>query len=131
MGLVEKRLARQLQETAVPQFEAELKSITGFEPKVEILWDTFIAYDEYPLTRLEGSLLPEILTALRSICQDDLGREALQANLERIRLENTDDENGVDIRFADKELYIKVQLAGGVYRMHSAEQMQRLLERAL
>lgn len=115
----------------LPAFQAELKSVLGFEPLLDIDWESFSAYDEYPLSRLEGDILPGLLGVFRSICRDDLGREALQSALNRIRLEHTDDEGAVELRFAGGELYHKMQLAGDTYRRHSEEQILALLEKAL
>ena len=131
MGLAEKRLAKRIQDEILPGFETELKSLSGFAPRLEINWDSFIAYDEYPLSRLEGSVLPELLDVFRSICRDDLGKEALASALEVIKIENIDDENGVELSFENKVLYHKMQLAGGTYRMHSADQIISLLEKSL
>ncbi|MFM9951946.1 MAG: hypothetical protein ACKV1O_28710 [Saprospiraceae bacterium] len=131
MGLQEKRLAKNIQDNVLPGFIAELTAIGGFEPSLEINWETFIAYDEYPLTRLEGDVLPGLLEVFKSICRDDMGREALQSALKTIRLENTDDESAVELRFADSELYHKMQLAGGTYRRFSEEQIIALLEKSL
>ena len=131
MGLQEKRLAQTIQQKELPEFQAELHTITGFEPQVEILWDTFIAYDTYPLSRLTGSLFREITQALASICTDDLGKSLLKANLTTIRLENTDDEEKVVTSFEDKILYIKAQLVQGVYHMPGSSQIQELIEKKL
>lgn len=131
MGLQEKRLAKNIQDNVLPGFIAETKSITGFEPTLDINWDTFLAYDEYPLSRLEGDILPELLEVFKSICRDEMGREALQSALKTIRLENTDDEEGVELRFADGELYHKMQLAGNTYRRYAADQIITLIEKSL
>jgi hypothetical protein len=131
MGLTEKRLAKQLQDEAIPKFQAEIQAIAGYTPTLDINWDTFTAYDEYPLTRLEGDIFPELLEVFQSICRDDMGKEALKSALTTIRLENTDDEQGSILTFEKNVLYLKMQLAGNVYRRHSAEQITKLLERSL
>ncbi len=131
MGLQEKRLAKNIQDNVLPGFMAEVKSIAGFEPTLNINWDTFVAYDEYPLSRLEGDILPSLLEVFKSICRDDMGREALQSALKTIHLENTDDQEGVTLRFADGELYHKMQLAGSTYSRYTADQIIALLEKSL
>ncbi|MDX2282286.1 MAG: hypothetical protein NW218_22035 [Saprospiraceae bacterium] len=131
MGLQEKRLAKNIQDNVLPGFLEAVKTITGFEPKLDINWDSFIAYDEYPLSRLEGDIFPSLLEVFQSICRDEMGREALKSALKSIRLENTDDEEGVELRFADGELYHRMQLAGGTYRRHGADQIISLLEKSL
>lgn len=131
MGLAEKRLAKHIQDNVLPGFMEQVKSITGFEPMLEINWDTFTAYDEYPLSRLENDILPSLIEVFQSICRDDLGREALQSALKTIRLENTDDDNAVEVSFSDGVLYHRMQLAGGTYSRYSADHIIALLEKAL
>ena len=53
MGLQEKRLAKEIQTEKLPAFEAKIKEIAGYEINVDVDWDTFTAYDSYPLSRLE------------------------------------------------------------------------------
>jgi hypothetical protein len=131
MGLTEKRLAKEIQDNDLPTFVSAVQQVTGFEPKVEIDWDSFTAYDSYPLTRLRDDLLPEILTAIQNICVDDMGKEALKAAMTTIRLENTDDREQVELQFADKVLYQKAQLAGSVYSRYNADNMTELLLKSL
>lgn len=67
----------------------------------------------------------------RRIAIDDMGREALQASLRSIRMENTDDQSTIELRFADGELYHKMQLAGGTYSRYSADLIVPLSEKSL
>jgi hypothetical protein len=131
MGLVERRLAKEIQDTKIPEFKAELKTVTGFEPELDIKWDTFIAFDEYPLTRLRDSMLPSIMDGMKNICIDDMGKEALKAGLTKIILVNTDKGDEVEIRYANKELYVCSQLAGDSHSAYSSDQIQTLLEKNL
>ncbi len=131
MGLAEKRLAKQIQEQDLPNFQSIIKNLTGFDPELDILWDTFTAYDEYPLTRLQNTILPELIEVFQSICRDGLGKEALEGALKTIRLENTHDQNEVTLTFEGGVLFHKVQLAGDTYSRYSTEQIIQLLEQAL
>lgn len=108
-----------------------LRTDCQIETVLNINWETFIAYDEYPFSRLEGDILPGLLEVFKSICRDEMGREALQQALASIRLENTDDEGAVDLRFEGGELYHKMQLAGSTYRRYSEDQLIALLEKSL
>lgn len=131
MGLAEKRLAKRLQDEVIPAFQAELNAIVGYEPTLEIDWDTFTAFDEYPMTRLEGSVLPQLIEVAKSICRDDMGKEALKGAMQKIHLVNTDNDNDVELRFAEGVLYHKMQLAGSTYRYYSTDQIIALLEKSL
>ncbi len=131
MGLAEKRLAKQIQEQDIPAFQSDIRNLTGFDPELEILWDTFTAFDEYPLTRLQNDILPELIEVFQSICRDDLGKEAFAGALKTIRLENTDNPDGVMLKFEGGVLSHKMQLAGDTYSRYSAAQIIQLLEQAL
>ncbi|HMN88508.1 MAG TPA: hypothetical protein PKD70_02300 [Saprospiraceae bacterium] len=131
MGLAEKRLAKQIQEQDIPAFQSEIRNLTGFEPQLEILWDTFTAFDEYPLTRLQNDILPGLVEVLQSICRDDMGKEALAGTLNTIRLENTDDSDRVTLTFEAGVLFHKMQLAGDTYSRYSVAQIIELLEQTL
>jgi hypothetical protein len=131
MGLNERRLAKKIQDEVIPVILKEWEAAAGYQPELEIDWDTFIAYDEYPLSRLEGSILPELTEVFQRIGSDDMGREALKAGLLKIKLENTDDPEAVTMDFTNKVLYHKMQLAGLVFKRYSPEQIAELLERSL
>lgn len=60
-----------------------------------------------------------------------MGKEALQSALKSIRLENTDDQNAVELRLEGGELHHKMQLAGGVYSRYSPSHIIELLEKSL
>jgi hypothetical protein len=131
MGLQEKRLAQQIQQNELPAFQAEIKQITGMEPKIEILWDTFIAYDTYPLSRQTGSVFRDIKNAFEGICKDDFGKEALNGNLDTIKIENTDNADNYACTYEHKVLYIKAQLVQGVYHTPSYSDIQEMIEKKL
>jgi hypothetical protein len=129
MGLVERRLAKEIQDTKIPEFKAELKTVTGFEPELDIKWDTFIAFDEWPLNRLRDSMLPSIMEVMKNICIDDMGKDALKAGLTKIILVNTDKGDDVEIRYANKELYVCGQMAGDSHYSYGSDHIQTLLEK--
>lgn len=131
MTLQEKRLIANIEEQELPKFKTQLKEILGFEPAVEINWDTFAGTDEFPFTRLTGVLFRDLGQGLKLIAKDQLGKGALQAAFDRIKIENTADPKETRYTLANKELFLKVQLAGSVMSSPNPSQFSDWLEKLL
>lgn len=130
MGLAEKRLAKEIQTEKLPAFEAKIKEIVGSDIKVDIDWDTFTAYDSYPLSRLD-IVFSDLEGFLKKICSDDLGKEALQETLTTIKLTNTDNRDEVKMELKDKVLDLKFQLAGDSFSSYTDSQIADYVEKQL
>jgi hypothetical protein len=87
MGLAEKRKIKELQETVLPEREAEIVEICGAAIPYEVDWDSF-ADDLEGLNFLDNLSCHRLNMALRVICIDDLGREAVAESLKVVRLGN-------------------------------------------
>jgi hypothetical protein len=131
MTLQEKRLIAGIEATQLPQFKNQLQATLGFEPSVEINWDSFAGTDEYPFSRLHGVLFRDLVNGLRDIAKDQFGKDALKAVINRIHIENTSAPNATEYRLADGELYLKVQLAGSMMKSPTAAQFRDWLEKQL
>ncbi len=108
MGLNERRKIKELQEQTLPEREREIAEICGAAVPYEVDWDTF-ADDGEALRFLDNLSCHRLNMALRVICQDDLGKEAVRAGLKKVRLRNVKDR-------AD----IKMTFEQGVLEMHCA-----------
>lgn len=129
MSLALKRLAQKIQQEDFPAFQADIRTITGYEPVVEVLWDSFTEHtNEYPLNRLVSPVMRDIKTALAGICKDEFGRSALQAGLDRIRIDCTDNKDEFAFRFDNKELYLKAQLVNSVMHAPTAAVIREVIE---
>lgn len=107
MGLEEKRKMRDLQDTVLPERTAELLEITGSPVQYDIDWDSF-ADDIGALNFLDNLSCHRTNMALRVICSDDLGKEAVQEGLKTIKLKNV------------KKPEMSITFGGGVLEMHLA-----------
>ena len=92
MGLKERRAITNFEETIYPKLVDGLKAAAGFELEVEVDW-TSIA--EEGMDHLYDDAIPMIFfapieAAIKGICIDDMGREALQESLKKIVLRNVD-----------------------------------------
>jgi hypothetical protein len=131
MGLAEKRLAEKIKTTSYVALVDKIQAAAGYPLALNIDWNTFIAYDEYPLTRLEGDMFNHIEEFVKGICIDDMGKEALKENLVSIELSNTDDGDKLHMELKDKKLNLVFQLAGGSYRYHGSSEMISSVEKLL
>jgi hypothetical protein len=108
MGLEEKRKIKELQEKAFPGRLKELADITGGAIAYDIDWDSF-GDDAEGLKYLDNVACHRVNMALRAICKDDLGKEAVCDSLKTIRIHNIKDKAAKSITFDD-----------GVLEMHCA-----------
>jgi len=69
--------------------------------------------------------------ALRVICQDDMGKEAVREGLKKIKLTNVKDKAGMKLAFADGVLEMSCAYALGADGMHSDNEIRALLLKGL
>ena len=89
-GLAERRAITAYREEKWPAIQKAIQEAAGFEVPVEVDWDRLaIAGDSahYADDEYFGKTIFQPLTeALRSITRDDMGRQALRQNLQRIQI---------------------------------------------
>lgn len=108
MGLEERRKIKELQEVTIPGRVKEIEEICGKAIPYEVDWAS-LADDAEGLKFLDNISCHRLNMALRSICMDDLGREAVREGLNLIRLKNVKSRDAMLLAFD-----------GGVLDMHCA-----------
>lgn len=108
MGLAERRKIKELQDTTFVERVKEIEEICGKPIPYEVDWDS-LADDAEALNFIDNLSCHRLNMALRTICVDDMGREAVRDGLKQIRLKNVNDK-------AD----MKIAFGGGVLEMHCA-----------
>jgi hypothetical protein len=108
MGLTERRKMQELQTGSFPERTAELAEITGGVIAYNVDWDSF-ANDIDGLNFLDNLSCHRTNMALRVICADKVGKEAVRDGLKTIKLKNV----------PTKE-EMKISFGGGVLEMHCA-----------
>jgi hypothetical protein len=103
MGLSERRKIKELQETTFPERIKEIEEICGKPIPYEVDWES-LADDAEGLNFIDNLSCHRLNMALRVICLDDLGKEAVRDGLKLVR-----DKADMKITFAD-----------GVLEMHCA-----------
>jgi hypothetical protein len=108
MGLNERRKIKELQEVTFPERVKEIQEICGKAIPYEVDWDS-LADDAEALNFIDNLSCHRLNMALRVICQDDMGKEAVRDGLKVIRLKNVKDKSAMHLGFED-----------GVLQMHCA-----------
>ena len=108
MGLNERRKIKELQDTTLPGRVKEIEEICGKGIPYEVDWDS-LADDAEGLNFLDNISCHRLNMALRTICIDDMGKEAVRDTLNLIKLKNVKDKPQMKINFD-----------AGVLEMHCA-----------
>jgi len=108
MGLAERRKIKELQETTIPGREQEIAEICGAPIRYEIDWDS-LANDLEGLNFLDNLSCHRLNMALRVVCADEMGKEAVRDGLKLIKLKNVPAKSDMKIAFSE-----------GVLEMHCA-----------
>ena len=87
MGLNERRKIKELQDTTLPGRVKEIEEICGVAIPYEVDWDS-LSDDLEGLNFLDNLSCHRLNMALRVICQDDMGKEAVRDGLKKIKLGN-------------------------------------------
>jgi hypothetical protein len=126
MGLDEKRRIKELQEVTLPERVREIEEICGAPIPYEVDWDS-LADDATGLNFLDNLSCHRLNMALRTICTDDLGKEAIREGLTLVRLGNVADVADMQITFADGVLEMRCAYAQGASGMISDGEIHRVL----
>jgi hypothetical protein len=130
MGLTERRMMQELREKTIPEREKEIEEICGKAIPYEIDWDS-LADDAEALRFLDNVSCHRLNMALRVICMDALGKQAVAESLRKIRLVNVKDPSEMSVQFADGTLEMRCAYAQGALGMHSDNVIRQVLEKAL
>lgn len=133
MGLAERRITKDFQENEYQAFLVQIKEITGKEMEIEVLWDG-LAVDG--MSHLYQECWPQVyfqplVQALSSICEDDMGKEAIADGLQKISIKN---EGGISnenkwASFSNKTLVLDHKPTTNINQIEGrAKSLKKLLE---
>ncbi|HYM00652.1 MAG TPA: hypothetical protein VEZ90_16985 [Blastocatellia bacterium] len=108
MGLNERRKIKELQEVTFPERVKEIKDICGKAIPYEVDWES-MSDDYQALNFLDNLACHRLNMALRTICLDDLGKEAVRDGLKLVKLRN--------VKTQEEK---KMTFEGGVLEIHCA-----------
>ncbi|ELY72307.1 hypothetical protein [Natrinema pallidum] len=108
MNLKNKRKVKQFEEEELPSLKESMDDAAGFEVDLDIEWESLIderVNDDLWFEGWTKVYFQPTIDALEAICSDELGREALQADLESIVFRNEAGMTG-DISYEDGVLTV-------------------------
>jgi hypothetical protein len=91
MNLAERRAVQEFQTLQFPDLQKKVTEAAGYELPVEVNWETLAAERE---SKLYAESWPKIyfeplITALKEVGRDDMGKEALKEKLNKVVIQNT------------------------------------------
>lgn len=130
MGLNERRKIKELQDTTFPERVKEIEEICGKAIPYEVDWES-LADDAEGLNFIDNLSCHRLNMALRVICQDDMGKEAVRDGLKLIKLKNVKDKGSMAISFDKGVLEMHCAYAQGTNGMYSDGEIRELLVKKL
>lgn len=130
MGLAERRKIKDLQEVTFPERVKEIEEICGKAIPYEVDWES-LADDPEGLNFIDNLSCHRLNMALRVICMDDMGKEAVREGLNLIKLKNVRDKAAMQITFDGGVLEMHCAYALGTGGMYPDGEIRELLMKKL
>lgn len=89
MGLAEKRIAAAMQKDSFVAWQKMVAdACAGIPLTLEVAWDELVkeGFTEYYPKNVEYNFFAPLTAALRSVCADDIGRDALKAKIKKVKI---------------------------------------------
>lgn len=90
-GLKEDRGIKDFQDNSYPQLKKEIDAVTGVDVQIEVDWNSIAVKDSSHLYK-EGFTkvyFQPLINAFKQICNDDMGKSALQKGLKKVIIKNS------------------------------------------
>ncbi len=93
MGLAERRIIKEFQEGAYKNLVSEINQLIGFNIEFDVDWNSLMSneYSDIWDTTFSKVYFQPLLGALKSIAEDDMGKEALKDSLHKIVIKDESD----------------------------------------
>src|SRR5579863_6225364 len=126
MGLEERRMIKELQDVTLPGRIKEIEEICGAAIPYDVDW-TSLADDKAGLNFLDNLSCHRLNMALRVICSDELGKEAVREAVHKIRLRNVETADEKSLSFAKGAFEMACAYALGLDGAFSDNEIRELL----
>jgi hypothetical protein len=130
LGLNERRKIKELQETTFPGRVREIEEICGRAISYDVDWDS-LADNAEALNFIDNISCHRLNMALRTICQDEMGKEAVRNGLKSIKLKNVNEKSSMRINFQDGVLEMECAYALRTDGMFSDSEIYQVLVKNL
>ena len=133
MGLAEKRAISNLT-AKQPEWHKQIQETCGFPMQFEVKWDT-LAVDDYAhiYDQWELVFMKPFLMTLKSICADQMGKDALKAKFNKVVFQNISGTayGDTSIHFDDNVIVLDHSFANVDYYDERAKAWTEALEKVL
>lgn len=126
MGLEERRKIKELQDEVLPGRVGEIEEICGAAIPYDVDWTSFDG-DLQALNFVDNISCHRLNMALRVICSDDLGKEAVRDTLKGIRLRNVKSPDDKSLDFEANTLQMTCAYGSGLDGAFSDNEIRELL----
>jgi len=126
MGLEERRRIKELQEVTLPGRVKDIEEICGAPISYEVDWDS-LKDDANGLNFLDNISCHRLNMALRTICADDMGKEAVRDGLKLVKLKNVKTPAEKKLSFENGVLEMHCAYALGASEMFGDNEIYKLL----
>jgi len=130
MGIAERRKINELEEQVLPGRVKEIEEICGAAIPYKVDWASF-AGDATALNSMDNLSCHRLNMALRMICQDEMGKEAVRNGIKEVRLRNVVTPADRNVVLEDGVLTMQCAYALGTRGMHSDSDIRAYLETKL
>lgn len=130
MGLNERRKVEELKRDVFPGRVLEIEEICGKAIPYEIDWVS-ISDDATALNYIDNLSCHRLNMALRMICQDEMGKQAVRESMKLVKLKNVKDVESRQISFVDGVLEMHCAYALGASGMIGDNEIRQFLEKSL
>lgn len=130
MGLTERRKIKELQENTLPGRVQEIAEICGAPIPYEVDWES-LADDMQGLNFLDNLSCHRLNMALRTICIDEMGKEAIRDGLKMVKLKNVKEKSAMRIDFSGGVLEMHCSYARGTEGMFPDGEIRSVLMKGL
>jgi hypothetical protein len=130
VGLNERRKIKELQDVTFPGRVKEIEEICGAPIPYEVDWES-LSDDLEGLNFIDNISCHRLNMALRVICQDDMGKQAVRDGLKLVKLKNVKDQASKKISFSGGVLEMQCAYALRTDGMFSDNEIRQLLEKNL
>ena len=129
MGLNERRKVKELQDVTFPGRVKEIEEICGAPIPYEVDWES-LSDDAGALNYIDNVSCHRLNMALRMICQDEMGKEAVREGLKVVKLKNVKGKPSA-ISLQNGALEMSCDYAVGAGAIISDGEIRKVLENGL
>ncbi len=130
MGLNERRKVKELQEVTLPGRVKEIEEICGVAIPYEVDWES-ISEDPEAMNFMDNISCHRLNMALRVLCSDAMGKDAVRESLKLIKLKNVKDEASRKVVYGKGVLEMHCNYAIGLSGGFSDNEIRKVLEDGL